>query len=277
MAIVMTEANKSGAFAVDGSGGKKSELLYFLTGSDSEAAIYAHVVANSPSTHPDWGTPRKGIDCQPEDGNAVWRIKVTYETPRFGSVAVITPGTEEIEYDTTGGTTRIMTSLATVVADAPTGMDVPLQHGLINVSTDGRSEGVDIVSPRLSMRVTKTFASGDVDTAYIALLAMMSGSTNDATWRGFAVGEVLFVGASARRNNADGSWTIVFNFQMSPNESVAIDDIPAVAKAGWHYLWVYSEPEEDATAKRITGKPRAVYVEQVYRETDFSDLGISTT
>lgn len=48
------------------------------------------------------------------------------------------------------------------------------------------------------------------------------------------------------------------------------------AKEGWHYLWVRYEDDEDATARTLIKKPRAVYVEQVYYYGDFSLLGIGS-
>jgi len=53
-------------------------------------------------------------------------------------------------------------------------------------------------------------------------------------------------------------------------------EIVGIAKGGWQYLWVLYEDEEDADAKRMVKRPAAVYVEQVYREGDFGELGIGT-
>ena len=48
------------------------------------------------------------------------------------------------------------------------------------------------------------------------------------------------------------------------------------SKKGWEYLWVRYADEEDAAAKMLVKRPIAAYVEKVYEEGDFSQLGIGS-
>ena len=56
----------------------------------------------------------------------------------------------------------------------------------------------------------------------------------------------------------------------------ALGDITGIAKKGREYLWVRYEDTEDDTAKALVKRPVAVYVERVYDEGNFADLGIGT-
>jgi hypothetical protein len=51
-------------------------------------------------------------------------------------------------------------------------------------------------------------------------------------------------------------------------------DITGIVKRGWEYLWVRYEYSVDATAKALVKNPLAVYIEKVYEEDNFADLGI---
>lgn len=63
---------------------------------------------------------------------------------------------------------------------------------------------------------------------------------------------------------------------MSGRTGLAVGEIIGISKKGWEYLWVRYVDAEDAVAKAIVKKPQAVYVESVYEQGDFSDLGIGT-
>ena len=63
----------------------------------------------------------------------------------------------------------------------------------------------------------------------------------------------------------------------SPNQTgLTVGDITNIDKKGWEYLWVYFEDKEDSAAKMLVKRPIAVYVEKVYEDGDFSQLGAGT-
>ena len=55
-----------------------------------------------------------------------------------------------------------------------------------------------------------------------------------------------------------------------------IGDIGPINKKGWEYLWVRYEDEEDTDANALVKRPVAAYIEKVYRDGNFSALGIGT-
>ena len=100
----------------------------------------------------------------------------------------------------------------------------------------------------------------------------LTGKVNGATFKGFAVGEVLFLGASgSQRGNDD--WEITFRFAASPNRwNLAVGYISGIRKRGWEYLWVrYADAEDEGV---LVKRPVAAYVEQVYEYGDFRQLAI---
>jgi hypothetical protein len=104
----------------------------------------------------------------------------------------------------------------------------------------------------------------------------LTGKVNNASFKGMAAGECLFLGASGSRRGSE-KWEINFRFAGSPNRSgIQIGAITGIAKKGWEYLWVRYADEADATAHALVKKPVGVYIERVYEEGNFSSLGIGT-
>ena len=56
---------------------------------------------------------------------------------------------------------------------------------------------------------------------------------------------------------------------------LVIGEITDIAKKGWEYLWVRYTDVEDTTAKALVKRPAAVYIEKVYLDGDFADLGVA--
>lgn len=83
---------------------------------------------------------------------------------------------------------------------------------------------------------------------------------------------------SATKRSSE-TWEINALFSASENETNIVigsgaNQITVAAKKGWEYLWVPYDGEVDATATppRLTKRPVAAYVEQVYRTAVFPDL-----
>jgi len=119
---------------------------------------------------------------------------------------------------------------------------------------------------------------GSVDSTYRITCHNLTARTNNAAFRGFPAGDVLFLGVrgSRRGRQADDLWELTFSFAASPNgTNLVVGDITVPSKKGWEYLWVYYE---DAVAGNLHARrPRAAVVERVYDEGDFSLLGIGTS
>ena len=81
------------------------------------------------------------------------------------------------------------------------------------------------------------------------------------------------MGATGQRRSAD-DWSLTFTFSRSQNvTSLTVGDITGINKKGWEYMWVKYVDDTDINDYLIR-KPIGVYVERVYEESDFSDLGI---
>ena len=202
-------------------------------------------------------------------GQGKWECTVRYVAPENTQPPV---GESSFSFDTGGGTQHITQSITTVNKYAPPGKTAPDFKGAVGVTHDN-VEGVDITVPVYNFSETHYIDDGDVNkAAYFAL----TGKTNNAAWKGFAAGEVLFLGASGSKRGSD-DWEITFRFAASPNKTgLTVGDIVGINKAGWEYMWVRYADAEDAVAKAIVKKPVAVYVEKVYEDGDFSTLGIGT-
>jgi len=194
---------------------------------------------------------------------------------RYGKLEPPKTGDSSYQFDTGGGTQHITQSLATVGRYAPPGKTAPDFQGAIGVTHDN-VEGVDITVPVYNFSELHYIASSLVTGAYKATLFYLTGRVNNAPFRGFAAGEVLFLGASGSKRGQE-DWEISFKFAASPNMTgLTIGDITGIAKKGWEYLWVRYADAEDAAAKALVKRPAAVYVEKVYLDGDFSLLGIGT-
>ena len=117
----------------------------------------------------------------------------------------------------------------------------------------------------------RTIVDANLTTLIAAIILFSFGS---GPVKGFAAGEVLFLGASGSQRGED-DWEITFRFAASPNVTgLTIGDIEGIDKKGWEYLWVrYADAEDE---KVLVKQPIAVYVERVYDEGNFAGLGIRT-
>jgi hypothetical protein len=141
--------------------------------------------------------------------------------------------------------------------------------------------GVDITVPVYNWTETHYLDAQDVANHEASWYAL-TGKTNNAAFKGFAAGEVLFLGCSGTKRG-DQQWEITFKFAASPNVADFCADWPAdvkpsaaVPKKGWEYVWVRYRETEDTNAAAMTKKATSVYIEQVYGTGNFAGLGIGT-
>lgn len=181
-------------------------------------------------------------------------------------------GTLTLSFDGVGGTAHIQTSKQTVnVYKYATTVTPPRYKNAIGVTKNG-VEGVDITVPIFKFTYQYHPHEALMTPGYILTLMGMAGRTNDATWKGFAAGEVLYLGATGQpRGSKD--WDLSLHFIASPNlTNQTIGDITGIVKAGWDYIWIKYRQGTDANHHIET--PAFVYVERVYDPDDFRKLGI---
>ncbi len=237
------------------------EKKYVVTGTDDELEVLDLLINTAPETH--YGLRRMQGECEPL-GGGVWQCVVPYE------------GKNETVYtfETGGSTQHITQSLQTIARYAPPGSTAPDFYGAIGVNGDS-IDGVDVTVPVFNFTETRRVGGAAVTGAYKLALFNATGKVNNASFRGFAAGEVLFLGASGTKTGID-DWELSYKFAASPNvTSLAIGgNITISSKKGWEYLWVRFADAADTTANALVKRPIAAYVEQVYPTVDFSTIGI---
>ncbi len=239
-----------------------AELVYTAVGSDDDVAIRGAVEATVPATYA--GLPLANYRISPF-GNGMWDVHVRYDSRE--------PDESSYTFDTGGGTQHITQSLSTIAKKAKAGETPPDFKQAIGVTTDS-VEGVDITIPVFNFTETHYIAASLVTGTYKLTLFALTGKVNNGTFKGFAAGEVLFLGAPGSKRG-DDEWEITFRFAASPNVTgLVVGDLEAIDKKGWEYLWVrYADAENE---KVLVKQPAAVYVEKVYESGNFSGLGIGT-
>jgi len=152
------------------------------------------------------------------------------------------------------------------------------------IGVDGSSvAGVDIVVPQLQWSENYDVPHSYITSAYIKTVAQLTGAVNDAEFRTFKAGEVLFIGCSGSHewdeDKGSGPWNLAYKFVANPNAGAGqtypaetIGDIEDVEKKGHEYMWIYYD--SDVTGGTLLKKPKFVYVNEVYRQTSFAALGI---
>jgi len=155
---------------------------------------------------------------------------------------------------------------------------------LINV-TDDAVQGVEINAPILEFAEEHYFSQTVFSPSFRRTIRDCLQKTNQAPFREWAAGEVLFTGASARKQGVQ--WYVTFQFRVRRNIAAISYDLYdlkgnvtnfQVDKRGWEYLWVDSIhlPITATGTGLISVVPHGVHVAQVYDEIDFAVLGIGT-
>jgi hypothetical protein len=295
MPITLVEDNQSRSATIARLGRRGRSVhqrSYKLFGSTDDIEVHAYLNQVLTAQGLFWDYPGAGDQrLQAESysleylGGDAWHVTVDYvKEGGADDDNQTSPLRRSRSFDTGGGTQHITQAIGTP-QERRYGSNAPDQSGAIGV--DGNSvQGVDIVVPALNWTETYDVPSVYVTTNYIKSLADITGTVNNAAFRGFPADEVLFVGASGAQDwdeeKGDGPWTLSFKFVQSPNAgsgstlpALTIGSISGIQKRGHEYLWVRYE---DAVESEVLIKnPRAVYVNPVYRRANFDGLGIGVT
>ena len=250
-----------------GIGTLSRELTYIAIDYATADLAEAAVSSVAPSTYD--GAPIADVDSE-EIADSIYEIRVrwSFQTERPEE------GEETLSFSTTSGSGKITQSRGTTAYVASG--TAPDFKGAIGVSKDA-VEGCEIIVPVFSFQKTRTFPASYVTNTYVKTLSDATGTINSAAFMGFAAQEVIFVGAEGSQKSPDQPWTITFHFKSAANlTGITVGTISGIAKKAWQFLWVLYQETEDTTAKFLTKRPIAVYVEDVYRQSSFSTLGVNT-
>lgn len=211
------------------------------------------------------------------------QIKDVYESTReqdltheatlsYSYKAPITAGDIEYEFEVAAQSVTLTHAIDTT-AYTGGGRTAPNFNKGINISPDGKIQGISVERAQFSFQVTKHWPAASVTQAYQIVLANLASRVNNASFYGLPAGSVKFLGARGRLSG--DKFPITYRFEYSPNETgVTVGDITGIARQGWQYLDVYRRTISDDTAKKKTEVPHSVYIHKVFEDGDFSLIGL---
>lgn len=215
-------------------------------------------------------------------GDNAWQVTINYEKAG-AEPSTSDPLKRARSFDTTGGTQHITQACSvgsggTLDFEKRYPSSATNMSGAIGVDSNGVN-GVDIVVPQLQWQESYDVPNAYVTATYVRGVAGITGTTNNASFRGFEAGEVLFLGCSGSQEWDDqkgkGPWSLSYRFVASKNVTgQTIGSISGVEKKGHEYLWV--RYEDAVSGSSLIKQPKAVYVSKVYKDSDFSALGLGT-
>lgn len=298
MAITWIEDGESRSATIARKGRKAQSSYrksYKVFGTTDDVALHADINAKVTSGLDYWQYPGvANMKLRAESysvaylGDDAWQVTIDYV--KDGAEDGDAPLKRARSFDTTGGTQHITQAAGgTVTVNGTTTITqgserrypptAPGQDNAIGADDNGVN-GVDIVVPQLQWQESYDVPNAYVTNGYITGVAALTGTVNNAGFRGFAAGEVLFLGCSGSQEWDDqkgrGPWSLTFRFVASPNVTdQTIGSVSGIVKNGHEYLWIRYEVSEQSGS--LLRKPKYVYVNKVYKDGNFSLLGIGTT
>jgi len=257
MSITVKETRRSRSRSLD-----TRELEYVAWGSDDPAAIEAAISAEAPVILD--GLVITSYTQRPRDNDeSVFDATVIYgQSP--------TEDESELSFELSMVTSHVTQPLQRIAAYGSVS-DLNTVRG---IGWDGeRFQGTDIQIPVFTWRESVTRSRSLVNNAFLGqLMTCAANPINDVSFRGFAPGEVMFLGASGGQKGAN-KMSIAYAFAGSPNlTGLSIGDINGIAKKGFEYLWALYEKAEDTTNKFVIEMPTAVLVERMYNSSNIASL-----
>jgi len=261
---------------------------YVITGANTEADAITALLAAAPTTVD--ALARTNTYTLTEKGGDVWEGKIAYKpfptqlkdmSPGMGPLDPIATGHDApattasgcLEFSFGVKSEKIYNSGPYGGTDAHYPSGAVSQKGFINVGKDS-VDGVDRNFPTCRITSSVVYASEDVTSTLWCAIGRLVGKTNQAAFRGFAIGEVMFMGGSLKQRD-DGDWNATWEFEISENKTgLSVGTITGIAKKGWQYLWTkYQDGVDTGIPVKI---PLAVFVENIYESGDFGLLKITS-
>lgn len=148
------------------------------------------------------------------------------------------------------------------------------------IGWDGKTDainGVDVPTAQFRETYTVNKKIRDIeDTRYKRLVGSLVGTVNDAPFKGWQKGEVMFLGMSySTPEKNKKKVTVTYNFMIQPNELQAkIGDLNIGNVEGFEYVWAMHNKVIDPVTKKLKVEVEAAYVEQVCVYKNFKQLGL---
>lgn len=274
-----------------------------VLGTNDESVLHVAVDTYISATAPTWTFPNQPqvvftAESYTVDflGDNAWQVVIQYERNGADNDGQTAPLRRARSFDTTGQTQHVTRADSSGVSagispqmkfTSAGAVTINNNDELYTIGWDGEQvHGVDIVAPGLKWTEQYDVPSHYVTSGYIKTTASITGTINSATFRGFAAGEVLFLGCSGQQQSdnqsGDGPWSLGYQFVALPNAgsgqtlpALTVGSCVNIEKRGHDYLWVKYSKQVDGT--QLVPRADAVYVARVYRSSNFSLLGIGVT
>lgn len=246
------------------------EIKYLVLNAEGKQAAIDGVLAQAPKTF--GGLYLKSVQFDGYDGEGAILLSAIYSREQENMLPDdLKDNDRGFTFSITSGTMRRSVPLRRMKRIPKSAPD----HDGINVNDQMEIEGVEVVKPIYTFTETHYIRGRKVDTRYKNTLARLFGCINNAPFRGYKGGEVLFLGADGSRKGIDRDdlWEITFKFAVQLTETdIAIGDLRLDRKVGWDYLWVnYGRKVVNGRVKTYA---KAMYVDRVMHTADFGLLGI---
>lgn len=255
MAVTIRETGKSRNYSAkrsDNGGERSITIRYWAYGSDDPLVIEQAFLDEVSETYDGMLLDSYSIDVMNDKGDN-WEAEFTYNSTRLED------GSFEWSIDTGGATVKV--TQAYDYADFGTSSFD--SQGAINIDAQGRSEGIDLGIPQLTLNCRARIPGDFVTLGYIQVLKGLSYKMNDGDFFGFASGEILFLGAQVTVVLGE-STDINFKFTASENVTgLTIGGVSGIEKLGHDYLWIRYKDSEGADG--IERTVDTVSVDRVYQ------------
>lgn len=259
------------------SSAKSERRVYLVQGSTDQAAVKAHVLANTP---PMLGALRRGVPTFNHVRPGVWQVGLEWG-PISGDTQRIQP--ETTDFFTSGSIRAVDVTLTQAIAHigswGNSGSVTTPYAGAINVDDQGVAQGVSIPTGMQQFDERGYKPAASVDGNWVRLIGRNAFKVNSDVFRGFQPGELLYMGSSWSFRADKNDYEVISTFAIAENQAAftinpgggAGATIAIPEKEGHDLLWVSYRDVPDASG-RIIKIPDIAHIERVYRRTSFAAL-----
>ena len=196
-----------------------------------------------------------------------WKFTITYNWSRSASSSDgIDTDKETIKYSFGTATTTAKTCIQIM----NTYGNCPDNGVLVNVQ-DGEAQGIEVYVPAASMTIQKYFRKTYFNSVIRDKILFRRARVNDATFKGFKEGEVLFLGAEIEEVQENDKYlSITFTFLINENETnKSIGSVTGISNEGHQGVWPHIV-KNSKSQMTVDG----VYVGKMYHKADFTEMGL---
>lgn len=252
------------------------EIRYFITNPTDKASAMRAVFEDAPQNYGELAKTGVRFESYDDDGNM--EISALYTND--GSASMSDDDETEAEpvfsFDCSGGTKHLTHAISQKKVH-PSGKADDDTGGAIgwNGKPDDPITGVDVPTGQLRETYTKVMRMSAITTEKKRVWNSLVGKVNSKAFKGWAAGEVMFLGCSFSGSEKPLSKiTVQFNFSIQENENNAtINNIECGKKEGFQCIWANSEPKNGKDNKPELNI-KGVYIATVCESRDFGILGI---